>query len=122
MFPLSLKPTSPIESLTLPFSKINEALQKDYKDDLSLYCSSIKTNSGRYKNNKTLLAEIPNDDLIMFTYSICGWLSWIQIKKKDDSTIHAYTSQNNKLAKLLDEFTNILNINNDRKISIPIIL
>ena len=104
------------------YNKLNEALQKDYKDDLSLYCSSIKNSSGRFKNNKKLLAEIPNDDLSMFTYSICGLLSWIQIKKKDDSTIHAYTSQNNKLAKLLDEFTNILNINNDRKISIPIIL
>ena len=96
------------------YNKINESLQKNYKDDFFSLCNSIK--------NITLLSDIPNDDLLMFIYSICGLLSWIQIKKKDDSTIHAYTSQNNKLEKLLDEFTNILNINNDRKISIPIIL
>ena len=101
------------------YKEINDLITKNPEDNLS---SLNDNNTLKHKDKRTLWYEIPNDDLLMITYAICGLLSWIQIKKKDDSTIHAYTSQNGNLQKLLNTFVDILNINNDHKISIPIIL
>ena len=65
---------------------------------------------------------INRSELIMIMYSLSKIMAWIEIKKKDDKSIHAYASQKGKIKFLLNKFVNTLNLENDRKINIPILL
>ena len=65
---------------------------------------------------------INTSELIMILYSLSKIMAWIEIKKKDDKSIHAYASQKGKIKFLLNKFVNTLNLENDRKINIPILL
>ena len=64
---------------------------------------------------------IENNDILMLLFIFSKIIAWMEIKKKDDSTVHAYSSQRGKINQLLTRFTYILNTENDRKISIPLI-
>ncbi len=63
-----------------------------------------------------------NNDSLLFLYTLCSVISWIQIKKKDINTIHANISQSNILDDLLHKFVNILSIDNDDYFSFPLSL
>tara|TARA_B100000674_G_C37953924_1_gene968614 strand:+ start:709 stop:2961 length:2253 start_codon:yes stop_codon:yes gene_type:complete len=100
------------------FDKLNNVIPEKWEKELnSEFTGAIKPWDWNQSYN-----IVSNQDILIFLYSLSKLLAWIEIKKKDDRSVYAYASKKGKIREFLNKFANILNIENDRKINISMLL